>query len=73
MNHQAGTSGDEALANNIVEKFKALGMAPWTDEHYVKIEGPGSSNNRVLFRGSAVGSTEGYLAYSAARTAEVRI
>ncbi|KAI7810117.1 transferrin receptor 1a [Triplophysa rosa] len=69
-NHQAGTSGDEALANNIVEKFKALRMAPWTDEHYVKIEVPSSSNNRVLFRGNAVGSTEGFLAYSAARTAE---
>ncbi|XP_056599785.1 transferrin receptor 1a [Triplophysa dalaica] len=68
-NHQAGTSGDEQLANNIVEKFKALRMTQWTDEHYVKIV-PTSSNNRVLFRGNAVGSTEGFLAYSAARTAE---
>ncbi|XP_051554932.1 transferrin receptor protein 1-like [Myxocyprinus asiaticus] len=62
--HQAGTAGDEALANKIMGKFKALGMSPWTDEHYVKVHDPGL-NNRVLFRDNVVGKTEGYLAYSA--------
>ncbi|XP_026062139.1 transferrin receptor 1a [Carassius auratus] len=63
--HQAGSTGDEALANKIMGKFKTYGMSTWTDEHYVKIHEPGSSNNRVLFRGNVVGTTEGYLAYSA--------
>uniref|UniRef100_A0A8C1X0L8 Transferrin receptor protein 1 n=1 Tax=Cyprinus carpio TaxID=7962 RepID=A0A8C1X0L8_CYPCA len=66
--HQAGSTGDEALANKIMGKFKTFGMSTWTDEHYVKIHEPGSSNNRVLFRGNVVGTTEGYLAYSALKT-----
>uniref|UniRef100_A0A8C1RJ02 Transferrin receptor protein 1 n=1 Tax=Cyprinus carpio TaxID=7962 RepID=A0A8C1RJ02_CYPCA len=66
--HQAGSTGDEALANKIMGKFKTFGMSTWTDEHYVKIHEPGSSNNRVLFRGNIVGTTEGYLAYSALKT-----
>lgn len=68
--HQAGSSGDEALANKIMGKFRTFGMAPWTDEHYVKVHDRGPSNNRVLFRGTTVGTTEGYLAYSAITTAE---
>uniref|UniRef100_A0A672S0V3 Transferrin receptor protein 1 n=1 Tax=Sinocyclocheilus grahami TaxID=75366 RepID=A0A672S0V3_SINGR len=48
-NHQAGSTEDEALANKIMGKFKTFGMSTWTDEHYVKIHEPGSSNNRVLF------------------------
>uniref|UniRef100_A0A672S0I0 Transferrin receptor protein 1 n=1 Tax=Sinocyclocheilus grahami TaxID=75366 RepID=A0A672S0I0_SINGR len=67
-NHQAGSTEDEALANKIMGKFKTFGMSTWTDEHYVKIHEPGSSNNRVLFRGNIVGTTEGYLAYSAVKT-----
>lgn len=69
--HQAGSAGDEALANNIMGKFKTFGMNTWTDEHYVKVHEPGSSNNRVLFRGNIVGTTEGYLAYSALKTVQV--
>ncbi|XP_073704892.1 transferrin receptor 1a [Garra rufa] len=65
--HQAGSTGDEALANKIIGKFKTFGMSTWTDEQYVKIHEPGSSNNRVLFRGNVVGTTEGYLAYSAVK------
>lgn len=68
--HQAGSAGDEALANNIMGKFKTFGMKTWTDEHYVKVHEPGSSNNRVLFRGNIVGTTEGYLAYSALKTVQ---
>uniref|UniRef100_A0A8C1X709 Transferrin receptor protein 1 n=1 Tax=Cyprinus carpio TaxID=7962 RepID=A0A8C1X709_CYPCA len=68
--HQAGSTGDEALANKIMGKFKTFGMSTWTDEHYVKIHEPGSSNNRVLFRGNVVGTTEGYLAYSALKTVQ---
>ncbi|KAK9979830.1 hypothetical protein ABG768_013239 [Culter alburnus] len=68
--HQAGTSGDEALANKIMGKFKTFGMTPWTDEHYVKVHEPAVSKNRVLFRGNVVGTTEGYLAYSAVTTVQ---
>uniref|UniRef100_A0A8C1Y9G3 Transferrin receptor protein 1 n=1 Tax=Cyprinus carpio TaxID=7962 RepID=A0A8C1Y9G3_CYPCA len=71
--HQAGSTGDEALANKIMGKFKTFGMSTWTDEHYVKIHEPGSSNNRVLFRGNIVGTTEGYLAYSALKTVQVTL
>uniref|UniRef100_A0A673JSC6 Transferrin receptor protein 1 n=1 Tax=Sinocyclocheilus rhinocerous TaxID=307959 RepID=A0A673JSC6_9TELE len=66
--HQAGSTGDEALANKIMGKFKTFGMSTWTDEHYVNVHEPGSSNNQVLFRGNVVGTTEGYLAYSALKT-----
>lgn len=45
-------------------------MTPWTDEHYVKVQDRGTSN-KVLFSGNAVGTTEGYLAYSAVATVEV--
>ncbi|XP_058617815.1 transferrin receptor 1a [Onychostoma macrolepis] len=68
--HQAGSTGDEALANKIMGKFKTFGMNTWTDEHYVKVHEPGSSNNRVLFRGNVMGTTEGYLAYSALKTVQ---
>uniref|UniRef100_A0A671R8E3 Transferrin receptor protein 1 n=1 Tax=Sinocyclocheilus anshuiensis TaxID=1608454 RepID=A0A671R8E3_9TELE len=68
--HQAGSTEDEALANKIMGKFKTFGMSTWTDEHYVKVHEPGSSNNRVLFRGNIVGTTEGYLAYSAVKTVQ---
>lgn len=70
LSHQAGSSGDEMLANKIMGKFKTLGMNPWTDEHYVKVHDPGASNNRVLFRNNVVGTTEGYLAYSAIKTVQ---
>uniref|UniRef100_A0A673K356 Transferrin receptor protein 1 n=1 Tax=Sinocyclocheilus rhinocerous TaxID=307959 RepID=A0A673K356_9TELE len=68
--HQAGSTGDEALANKIMGKFKTFGMSTWTDEHYVNVHEPGSSNNQVLFRGNVVGTTEGYLAYSALKTVQ---
>uniref|UniRef100_A0A671S776 Transferrin receptor protein 1 n=1 Tax=Sinocyclocheilus anshuiensis TaxID=1608454 RepID=A0A671S776_9TELE len=68
--HQAGSIGDEALANKIMGKFKTFGMSTWTDEHYVNVHEPGSSNNQVLFRGNVVGTTEGYLAYSALKTVQ---
>ncbi|KAL1279994.1 hypothetical protein QQF64_014594 [Cirrhinus molitorella] len=68
--HQAGSPGDEALANKIIGKFKTFGMSTWNDEHYVKVHEPGSSNNKVLFRGNVVGTTEGYLSYSAVKTVQ---
>lgn len=70
VSHQAGSSGDEALANKIMDKFRTFKMTPWTDEHYVKVQDRGTSN-KVLFHGNAVGTTEGYLAYSAVATVEV--
>ncbi|CAM4596082.1 unnamed protein product [Leuciscus chuanchicus] len=69
VSHQAGSSGDEALANKVMDKFRTFKMTPWTDEHYVKVQDRGTSN-KVLFRGNAVGTTEGYLAYSAVATVE---
>ncbi|XP_039528000.1 transferrin receptor 1a [Pimephales promelas] len=69
VSHQAGSSGDEMLANKVMGKFRTLGMNPWTDEHFVKVQDRGTSN-KVLFRGNSVGTTEGYLAYSAVATVE---
>lgn len=69
VSHQAGSSGDEALANKIMGKFRTFGMTTWTDEHYVKVQDRGTSN-KVLFRDNAVGTTKGYLAYSAVATVQ---
>ncbi|KAG7258742.1 hypothetical protein CRUP_012120, partial [Coryphaenoides rupestris] len=36
--HQAGTPGDDLLANKVMSRFKDYGMDPWTDEHFVKVQ-----------------------------------
>ncbi|XP_072525388.1 transferrin receptor protein 1-like [Salminus brasiliensis] len=63
--HEAGSSGDEKLGEDVVRKFKEYGMTPWTDEHYVNIQDRSSSGcNRVTFRGTKFEEC-GLLAYSA--------
>ncbi|CAL8280910.1 unnamed protein product [Lota lota] len=63
--HQAGTPGDDALGNKVLSKFKTYFMAPWTDEHFVKVEEPnGNKPNRVTFNGVPE-NLLGFLSYSA--------
>jgi len=62
--HQAGTPGDDALANKVLGRFKDYGMEPWTDEHYVKVqELPATKTNRVTFKNVSETLT-GFLSYS---------
>lgn len=71
--HSAGSPGDEALANKILEKFHKNNMKTWTDEHYVKLQVPPTSgSNSVKFRDQNLGSLQGYLAYSGSGTVQVR-
>ncbi|XP_041751508.2 transferrin receptor protein 1 [Coregonus clupeaformis] len=69
--HQAGSAGDELLANKVLKRFKDYDMYTWTDEHYVKlVDPPASGSNRVTFKGSDLGTLRGYLAYSKTGTAQ---
>ncbi|KAK6302288.1 hypothetical protein J4Q44_G00266430 [Coregonus suidteri] len=69
--HQAGSAGDELLANKVLKRFKDYDMYTWTDEHYVKlVDPPASGSNRVTFKGSDLGPLRGYLAYSKTGTAQ---
>ncbi|XP_051970674.1 transferrin receptor protein 1-like [Xyrauchen texanus] len=66
VDRQAGSSGDNMLANKIHDTFMKLKMEPWVDEHYVMLQYPSSSNpNKVLFGSEEIGSPKGFLAYSA--------
>ncbi|KAI5092645.1 transferrin receptor protein 1 [Silurus meridionalis] len=68
--HQAGSAGDEILANKVLTKFKDNGMEPWLDTHYVKVQDrPASGVNKVTFRGNTF-SEPGYLSYSATGTVQ---
>ncbi|TTN01735.1 Transferrin receptor protein 1 [Bagarius yarrelli] len=68
--HQAGSAGDELLANKVLAKFKNNGMEPWIDTHFVKVQTlPQSGTNKVTFR-NTVFSEAGYLSYSATGTAQ---
>ncbi|XP_036414252.1 transferrin receptor 1b [Colossoma macropomum] len=72
--HEAGSSGDEVLANKVLDIFKSLDMNPWIDEHYVQLQMPPPSNpNKVLFGSDEIGPTKGYLAYSAKGTKEGKV
>ncbi|XP_072525387.1 transferrin receptor 1a [Salminus brasiliensis] len=76
IDHQAGSPGDEALANKLLKRFKDYSMNPWTDEHFVRVQdGPSSGTNRITFRDqpfvesgflsySATGSVQGALLYA---------
>uniref|UniRef100_A0A672YQM7 Transferrin receptor protein 1 n=1 Tax=Sphaeramia orbicularis TaxID=375764 RepID=A0A672YQM7_9TELE len=62
-NHQAGSPGDEDLANKVHRKFKEYGMKTWTDEHFVKVQVL-QGTNKVTFKGQMM-ETQGFLSYSA--------
>ncbi|KAL2097920.1 hypothetical protein ACEWY4_007127 [Coilia grayii] len=69
--HQAGSPGDEALANKVLKRFQENNMHTWTDEHNVQLQlPPASGSNTVTFRGQNLGTLQGYLAYSANGTAQ---
>ncbi|XP_036410856.1 transferrin receptor 1b [Megalops cyprinoides] len=63
--HEAGSNGDEVLGTLVYKRFNSYNMNPWTDEHFVRLQGPPTGANRVLFNGNEIGSPRGYLAYSA--------
>ncbi|KAF4076346.1 hypothetical protein AMELA_G00213420 [Ameiurus melas] len=68
--HQAGSPGDETLANKVFTIFKDSGMEPWIDTHFVKVQDrPKGGANKVTFRGETF-SEPGYLSYSATGTAQ---
>lgn len=71
--HQAGSPGDEALANKLFSKFKDYGMESWTDEHFVKVQDPpASGSNRIVFKNGSEERPSGFLSYSACGTVTVR-
>ncbi|XP_022611050.1 transferrin receptor protein 1-like [Seriola dumerili] len=64
--HQAGSLGDEDLANKVITRFKEYGMNTWTDEHFVKVQDPpASGSNRVVFKDGKEERPNGFLSYSA--------
>uniref|UniRef100_A0A667ZI87 Transferrin receptor protein 1 n=1 Tax=Myripristis murdjan TaxID=586833 RepID=A0A667ZI87_9TELE len=63
--HQAGSPGDDALANKVLKRFKEYGIQTWTDEHFIKIQqAPASGFNKVVFKGREE-RPQGFLSYSA--------
>ncbi|KAJ8278089.1 hypothetical protein GJAV_G00083700 [Gymnothorax javanicus] len=73
-NHEAGSPGDDRLSSIVNEAFKTYEMDPWQDEHYVKVQIlPSDSSNKVRFGQDEIGTTKGYLAYSATGTREGRV
>ncbi|NXE27184.1 TFR1 protein, partial [Ardeotis kori] len=66
---EAGQSEDEKLASRIHEQFASFQMDEvWNDEHYVKLQVKGSSNNKVSVlkdgEEEELESTSAYVAYS---------
>ncbi|NXY81230.1 TFR1 protein, partial [Alcedo cyanopectus] len=66
---EAGQSEDEALASYIHEKFNSFNLDEvWNDEHYIKLQIKGSSNNEVSIlendKEELLESPETYVAYS---------
>ncbi|KAM9718645.1 transferrin receptor protein 1-like [Menidia menidia] len=63
--HRAGSPGDEALGNKVLQRFKQFGLKTWTDEHFVKVhDPPASGSNRILYRNRSEESPKGFLSYS---------
>ncbi|KAL7840639.1 hypothetical protein AOLI_G00259620 [Acnodon oligacanthus] len=72
--HEAGSSGDEILANKVFDIFKSLNMNPWNDEHYVQLQMPSMTNpNKIVFGSEEIGQPKGYLAYSATGIKEGKV
>ncbi|XP_022049166.2 transferrin receptor protein 1 isoform X1 [Acanthochromis polyacanthus] len=69
--HQAGSPGDESLANKVLYRFKEYGMKSWTDEHFVKVQdAPASGYNRFVFKNNQEERPSGFLSYSSTGTAK---
>ncbi|XP_034040013.1 transferrin receptor 1a [Thalassophryne amazonica] len=69
-NHRAGSSGDEDLAEKVINRFKKYGMKTWTEEHFIKVQDPPlSAYNKIIFKGKE-DRPVGFLSYSANGTAE---
>ncbi|KAJ8011140.1 hypothetical protein DPEC_G00055090 [Dallia pectoralis] len=68
-NHRAGSDGDEVLGNKVLNRFRLCKMQTWKDEHFVKLVDLPRSN-KVIFKGSELGSMSGFLAYSKTGTAQ---
>ncbi|XP_068196117.1 transferrin receptor protein 1-like isoform X2 [Antennarius striatus] len=67
--HQAGSPGDESLANRVMDLFSGLGMKTWTDQHFVKVQDPpASGSNKIRFRDQSEERLEGFLSYSGTGT-----
>uniref|UniRef100_A0A3Q3WYC2 Transferrin receptor protein 1 n=1 Tax=Mola mola TaxID=94237 RepID=A0A3Q3WYC2_MOLML len=64
--HDAGSPGDVALANKVLNKFKSYSMNTWTDEHFVKFHDPPTDGyNIVTFKNGSAEHPRGFLSYSA--------
>jgi len=65
VDHRAGSPGDEALGNKVLQRFKEYGLKTWTDEHFVKVHDPPASGfNRVVYKNQSGESSKGFLSYS---------
>ncbi|XP_015280767.1 PREDICTED: transferrin receptor protein 1 [Gekko japonicus] len=68
--HEAGTAADEDLANYVYSEFGSYNLdRVWKNEHYVKVQVPGSSPNVISLdiRGGSRGTldaSKAYVAYS---------
>ncbi|KAL8188266.1 UNVERIFIED_CONTAM: hypothetical protein K2H54_064362 [Gekko kuhli] len=68
--HEAGTGGDEDLANYIYSEFGSYKLdGVWKNEHYVRVQVPGSSPNVISLevRGGikeTLDASKAYVAYS---------
>ncbi|NXG25789.1 TFR1 protein, partial [Grallaria varia] len=69
---EAGTVEDEAAASSIHDQFTSFGLDEvWNDEHYIKLQNKGSSNNQVsIVEGveEILESPSAYVAYSKSGT-----
>ncbi|XP_063062722.1 transferrin receptor 1b isoform X2 [Engraulis encrasicolus] len=63
--HEAGSDGDNTLANKVLLAFNDFNMRSWTNEHSVNLPRQSSENpNKVLFGTDEIGTPKGFLAYS---------
>ncbi|XP_066478611.1 transferrin receptor protein 1 [Tiliqua scincoides] len=71
--HEAGSAGDADLAHKLYEQFNAFKLDKvWNDEHYVRLQDPGSPSNEVSIESSsgneALEKPNAYVAYSGRKT-----
>ncbi|XP_056594849.1 transferrin receptor 1b isoform X2 [Triplophysa dalaica] len=71
---KAGSSEDSTLADKIHVYLRNLSMKTWVDDHFVKLQYPNRSKpNKVSFGSEEIGSTNGFLAYSATGMKQGRV